>query len=81
MHRLSNLIGNQNGVEQQLMILEETLQKIGEFVASQEEQAQMLTEDITATSLLKQQLVCQREELETFDQQVKSQFKQWSPQL
>ena len=68
-------------IVQQIGIMDETMKSISEFREKSVDQTGMLSEDQASTNSLKQGLVFQREELETFVAQLKSQVKGWSPEL
>ena len=68
-------------IVQQIGIMDETMKSISEFREKSVDQTDMLSEDQASTNSLKQGLVFQREELETFVTQLKSQVKGWSPEL
>ena len=57
------------------------MKSIHEFRAKSVDQTHMLREDHVSTTALKQDLVFQREELESVATQLKSQVKSWSPEL
>ena len=68
-------------IVQQIGIMDETMKSISEFRGKSVDQTDMLSEDLASTNSLKQGLVFSREELEAFVAQLKSQVKDWSPEL